>query len=687
MILKSLKLNNIRSYTSQVIHFPEGSVLLSGDIGSGKSTILLAIEFALFGILRGDMSGSALLRHGKNSGEVELHFEVDGKDVIIKRGLKRQKDAVTQDFGYIIVDNFKRDATAVELKSHILALLGYPDELLTKSKSLIYRYTVYTPQEEMKAILFEDKEARLDTLRKVFGIDKYKRIVQNAELSVKALKDQRKLLAASIGDLDLKQKEIELKEAGLVDINIKINNLKPRIDDLKDKIENKKIEIRQKESDIKSLNELKLRLSNIDVDIKNKKNLYDRNSTEIGNIKNSIRSVEEELKSPTIVSKEAINDKINIINNNIKNNDNKNKELISKISEINVKIRNSNEIKEKISRLDSCPLCLQKVGHEHKTSIISNEDLNINELASLLSALKAQQKELEQSSGPLWDELDSLKSQLRDAEIIVLKQTNLREKQVMLDRLSQSQNQLYNDINMLTGTKESVFAQISVFSSVEETYDRIRKEFDQLMAEERKLSIEYAQYVRDFDNIDDYIKNIKNEINKKIEIKEKINKLGQLQNWMEEFFINVVSMMERHVLATVYHEFNSAFQNWFGMMIEDEVLDVRLDSDFTPVIMQNGFETEMTNLSGGEKTAIALSYRLALNKVINDLIREVKTKDIIILDEPTDGFSSEQLDKLKDVLEELNARQTIIVSHEHKIESFVDNVLRITKNEHNSQII
>jgi exonuclease SbcC len=47
---------------------------------------------------------------------------------------------------------------------------------------------------------------------------------------------------------------------------------------------------------------------------------------------------------------------------------------------------------------------------------------------------------------------------------------------------------------------------------------------------------------------------------------------------------------------------------------------------------------------------------------------KIKTKDLVILDEPTDGFSEQQLDKMRGVLEELNAEQLIIVSHEQKIE-------------------
>jgi len=53
MILKKITLNNIRSYEHQEVEFTEGSTLLSGDIGSGKTSILLGIEFALFGLQPG----------------------------------------------------------------------------------------------------------------------------------------------------------------------------------------------------------------------------------------------------------------------------------------------------------------------------------------------------------------------------------------------------------------------------------------------------------------------------------------------------------------------------------------------------------------------------------------------------------------------------------------------------------
>ena len=88
MIIKNLTLNNIRSYKSPpTIQLTPGTILFEGDIGSGKSTILLAIEFALFGL--GDIEGTYLLRHGERTGSVLLEFEVNGREYKTYRSLER----------------------------------------------------------------------------------------------------------------------------------------------------------------------------------------------------------------------------------------------------------------------------------------------------------------------------------------------------------------------------------------------------------------------------------------------------------------------------------------------------------------------------------------------------------------------------------------------------------------------
>jgi exonuclease SbcC len=131
-------------------------------------------------------------------------------------------------------------------------------------------------------------------------------------------------------------------------------------------------------------------------------------------------------------------------------------------------------------------------------------------------------------------------------------------------------------------------------------------------------------------------------------------------------------------MAKLKADFSKVFSEWFLMLVAEN-FNVSLDDDFSPIIEQQDYVLDYAYLSGGERTAVALAYRLALNQVINSLMSKINTKDLVILDEPTDGFSEAQLDKMREVLGELNAKQIIIVSHEQKIEGFVDNVIRFKK--------
>jgi len=152
----------------------------------------------------------------------------------------------------------------------------------------------------------------------------------------------------------------------------------------------------------------------------------------------------------------------------------------------------------------------------------------------------------------------------------------------------------------------------------------------------------------------------------------------ELEDWLSKKFISLISFIERNVMVKLKKEFTKLFSDWFSTLVSDS-FNIRLSDDFTPIIEQQDYEIDYEYLSGGERTAIALAYRLSLNQVINSFLSIIKTRDLIILDEPTDGFSEQQLDKMRDILQQLNVKQLIIVSHEQKIESFVDNVIKFRK--------
>src|SRR3989338_5644629 len=200
MKIKRLYMKNIRSYEQQVIDFPEGSLLLAGDVGAGKTTMLLEIEYALFGLQPGQ-KGSALLRNNAQLGEVALEFEINDCTYSIERHLKRETKSIVSDYAALTQDGETREYSVTELKSKVLDILGYPTEFIKKN-NLLYRYTVYTPQEQMKQIILEDAETRLNVLRHIFGIDKYKRIRENAVMVINRLKEETKVLQGEVKTIE-----------------------------------------------------------------------------------------------------------------------------------------------------------------------------------------------------------------------------------------------------------------------------------------------------------------------------------------------------------------------------------------------------------------------------------------------------------------------------------------------------
>ncbi len=686
MLIKSIKLNNIRSYLNDEIKFPSGSTLLAGDIGAGKSTILLAVEFALFGAKKTDLPASALLRHGKSNGSVELKFELEGKEIIIHRNLKRGKNGISQESGYIIIDGIKSEGTHIELKTMVLDLLGYPKDLVSKSKDLVYRYTVYTPQEEMKRVLLENKENRLDTLRKVFNIDKYKRVRENAAVFTRHLKEKRKEYGGNIADLEEKKNIKKERETEVKEIEIKIDQIIPKLEEMQNKVKEKKEAIKKIEEKINEVSKLKSELEIQEVTLKNKLEQRAKNKADIERLENGIRTLESELGDKKVTGIDELKTEISLNENQISLTEKKAREASNRASEARLEIKKSKDTRENVLSLSKCPLCQQGVSKEHKNHIINRESANSVKLEEDLKIYSEEEKDTNENLRNLRDKLEMLKKKESFMDLVNLKLKNLEDKKREVGNLNILQEEMKKGIGSINIKKIELNKNIEEFKDVEVEYKGSKEEFDDLLFNEKNLELEKIAMEKEKEGIHKIISLLEQEISKKLEIKEKLNHICQLQNWLEEYFMGLMGSIEKHIMLRVYSEFNDLFKQWFTILIEDEGINVRLDEEFTPIIEQDGYETFFENLSGGERTSVALSYRLALNKVINDVAGEIKTKDIIMLDEPTDGFSTEQLDKIRDVLDELNMKQVIIVSHESKIESFVDNVVRVGKEEHTSRV-
>ncbi len=673
MKIKKIILDNIRSYEHQEIEFPDGSVLLSGDIGSGKTSILLAIEFALFGLQPGQ-KGSSILRNGQIEGGVTIDLEVDGKEISIERSLKKTK-SISQDSCSISIDGVKQDISVTELKNKVLELLNYPKEF-SKKQNVLYRFTVYTPQEEMKKIILEDSEVRINTLRHVFGIDKYKKILENASFIASKIREEKRIKEALTANLEQDKLNILSKEN---ELNEKIIHVSSFEKDLLLKIESRKLIQEEKEEISKKIEEkyrLHQEIEKTKLIISTKNDTIFNNTRLITQLKTQIKELQElDFDEKEIVKLESESIKIKLKKQEL-NEENIN--TTGMIHSLNSKNSDNDKIKEKLKQIEVCPTCLQGVDPVYKTNVINQMDSNTSSNLNSIKELLVKKDSIHDQIMKLDYELSIKEKRIQELKIIRIRLKEVDEKQRHLTTLEKTNSLLSKDLEMLENQvavlKQAVF-DLNKFDNLNEEK---QKQLNEALKIEKQAEIKVAELKREIEVFSRQINEIKDRIKKTEDIKQEAHYLSDFEDWLQKKFIPIISIVEKNIFTKLKMEFSKLFSEWFSMLVSDS-FNVRLSEDFTPVIEQQDYELDYAYLSGGERTAIALAYRLALNQVINSFLSKIKTRDLVILDEPTDGFSDQQLDKMREVLDELNISQLIIVSHEQKIESFVDNVIKFKK--------
>lgn len=673
MIIKRLRLKNIRSYEDAEIIFPESSILLWGDIGSGKTTVLMSIEFSLFGLQPGQ-KGSALLRNGKNKGEIELEFSVDDKNIIIERILKRGK-TVNQDYAAITINGIKKEMAVSELKSAILSIINYPAEFAKKT-NLLYKYTVYTPQEEMKQIILEDTETRLNTLRHIFGIDKYKKIRENTAIFTARLREDIRKKEGMIQDIEAKKflveeknKNIQQAVSNTKEIEFKLVIKREETDKIKKQLLEVEEKFEQKRNLEKEIEKTKALLTG-------KKEILTSRINEENTIKKQIEEIEK--ISFDISELSTVEKKREELRHKEDESKKKLIEITGNIDRANKSIYNNEKLKEEILRLKLCPTCLQNVDNKYKKDVIQKLDEESEKNKALMTILKKDILEINDIITALKKDISNLESKKNELILLKMKTDSIKDKKDRINELNELKATVEKDIIMLNEHTEKIKESLFAFSNIQAIYDSRKKELEKASENVKAVEIEMAEQKKEIEMMNKEVNMLEKEIVEKEEIRKNIMHISDLEKWLSSNFLSVVSDVEKAVMLKLREEFSKLFNNWFSMLVTDNLI-TRLDENFTPVIEQEGYEIDYSYLSGGERTAVALAYRLSLDQVLNSLLSNIKTRDLVILDEPTDGFSDQQLDKMRDVLQQLKIKQLILVSHEQKIEGFVDHVIRFKK--------
>jgi exonuclease SbcC len=801
MILNSIKLENIRSYQTEEIEFPRGITLFEGDIGSGKSSVLMGIEFALFGL--GSQKPEALLSKKADEGSVTLRFSVDGNSYEVKRILKRRGVSVSQDAknSYLKEGDTIEPLSPSELKQRVLQILKFNEPADPRSESRIFRYAFFTPQEEMKQIL-TDSSRRLETIRKAFGVEDYKIVAENAkgvisELKMQmvrfeerfkdiesldeSLKSSNAKISTLTSQLDLLQSEqtahksqkdtqekeferlrVQEKEKTQIDVQRqtlegKIHDSKKSIAKLEDRIKNFAEEISQVSEKISKLKKIKKpttkTAAQIDSEIKKFREMKNQITYAASQIHTTSKIVDElrvKLDGHVDSDAKSLEKRLDGLDSQIKES---NQELektqgeIESLKEKKTAVETERKVFEKeidkIAKFGSkCLYCEREITKEHlsklegerkeklqasekeifnlsarlekskkieaslsaKIDSISNEALKIRDIiprldellkkSQDLDALKqkmaivqaqyvvAPEESFECDKADPADYLESLKQELfeyQNAERQIQEQeSNLQKTEQLKERHEEDLAVTKQEIATAEATLKEIKKKLELFYDIDKKIQDLKSQIAQTGEKINTCTAKIAAFNENLKNEKSNAAKAEEEIKNSKKWKAEHQRYGEYHEWLREFFIPTLDHIEKQVLLSIQQQFDETYRRWYSILIEDPTKESRIDDNFTPIVEQDGYMQEVEFLSGGEKTSIALAYRLTLNSLMRKETDSMKS-NLLILDEPTDGFSKTQLSKVKDVLQELKSEQIILVSHEKELETYVDNIFQISK--------
>ena len=672
MLVRRLILKNIRSYNDgeeTSLDLPDGVVLFEGDIGSGKSTLLYAIEFALFGF--SDLKGSHLLSEGKQAGKVSIAFESGGTEYTILRHLKARGEDVVQEDCYIYANGERTKLSPSDLKERVISILGFNEPTHPKAESLVYRYAVFTPQEQMKEILVQNPEDRMHVIRRILGAQSYQVAAENSETVERAIKEAAHELNRESEDLEAREGEMAATAKAVADLEGEL----PKLEEAEAKASRM---VKTTEAEWKQYLGQKETLSRAEATVPRLRQEISDVTDEISEHEQTLRDLEERLAEeimPLIKGFEAM-PKQEAEASQIKIRLNSEREKLAQLTGTKVALEGElGRIKDLVVR-GVCPLCGQKISGD----ISARSEHSEQELATLEKQLQAATVsitsltlELEratdyESAGS--DHARALKDENRaNAEIKAAR----RKLQRATEKLARHKAEL-----------DEASSQIKEMRRISDTLAELQRKLDGAREQDKQASNRLSRAQADLANGRKDLNRLNAEVAKMRAARARSMHLGRYQSWLSSFFRPTVKLIESQTLIQAAGRFNEHFQRFFASLVEDPDMVVRVKEDFTPVFERQGFEQAYEALSGGERTSMALAYRFALNAVVRESI--MAQPELIILDEPTDGFSKEQVYKMRGLLEELDSRQVILVSHEKELESMADHIYRVEKRNGTSMV-
>ncbi|HID08681.1 TPA: SMC family ATPase, partial [Candidatus Micrarchaeota archaeon] len=163
IMIRRVVLHNWKSHYRTTVEFEEGTNVIVGINGAGKSSVLEGIYFALFGPPEKKGFYERVLREGEKEGYVEVTFSHGGKTYTVKRWFDRrgQRDARLEGDERVITSRPR------DVDEKIVRILGMDGKM--------FRDAVYARQNEMASILLDSKR-RKEMIDEMIEISEFSRV-------------------------------------------------------------------------------------------------------------------------------------------------------------------------------------------------------------------------------------------------------------------------------------------------------------------------------------------------------------------------------------------------------------------------------------------------------------------------------------------------------------------------------
>ena len=688
-MITSIELGDFLAHSDTKLEFENGVTVFVGDNGAGKSSMIDAITFALFG-QHTRKSNKSLIKRGSNQGFAKIGFSINGKQYEAVRKID-SKGSLAAKFSEIIGDDRvelaagERKQFGESMTHEIEKTIGLDFEKL-KIASIVQ-------QGELNAIINAKPKEFKELLNAIIGIDK----LDVASESMKTVnKEFREKIRERIGyddtdieklsqDLETYQKEIKEAKPEKNQLESKQEKLHNEVDELR-----KKVEVEAPKID--KINQLELR----------KKELVEYAKEAIREIQHEINENESKIRDckgcfEHAGLKEDLESKIQKVEQAIEDTLKKIQELTNQTASLKEKQLLASKLQLKDNK---CPVC---DSHVEKLNPLFQEEHLKEELTSIKEEIISKERERDiynQKRKEFSEKLQNARDaeatlraySINNKEELMKIQEDVEVKRQNIQKIPSSNGNLL-EIAQIDSHAKMIFENISKLEM--ETSGFNEQEFTSLKKLVNEKQMNLSQIDQQIGAISEKISKgekqihiIQNAISELKVVKEYVTSLDEIQinifsrdgpvaTSLRSWALNTISAKASEYLSLL----NTKIQR---ILLSEKTRDVSITCYSKNEVL------ELESLSGGEKVSVALALRLGMASLLG-----ASNLNLMILDEPTTHLDAERKKSLVGVLSQLSnisnsetPMQFLIITHDAEIfeDSTVERIYKFESSEQGSKV-